>query len=147
MGPMDSGNAPLIFISYSHKDRDVVNLLRDHLQVIALEGCVDLWDDTRIQIGDTWLPQIKNAIEHAHVAILLISANFLTSKFIRVSEIPPLLHRRALGGLRVIPIVVDHCAWEHVEWLSEIQVITNFGDPVLSKRTRMKYFARLAIQL
>src|ERR1700741_5057001 len=116
---MDSGNPPLIFISYSHKDRDAIDLLRAQFRVGALEGYVDPWDDTRIEAGDNWLPQIKSAIEHARVAILLISANFLTSKFIRVSEIPPLLRRRALGDLRVIPIVVDHCPWERVPWLSD----------------------------
>lgn len=62
------------------------------------------WDDTRIELGDNWLPEINSAIEHARVAILVISANFLTSSFIRASEVPSLLRRRALGDLRVIPI-------------------------------------------
>ena len=102
----------LIFISYSHKDREVIALLREQLQVIATEGYADFWDDTRIMAGDDWLPQIEKAIEDAQIAILLISANFLNSKFIRVSEIPPLLQRRAQEGLRIIPILVDHCPWK-----------------------------------
>ncbi len=57
---MDAGKAPLIFISYSHKDRDVIDLLRDQLRVVALEGYVDPWDDSRIGAGDNWLPFLRN---------------------------------------------------------------------------------------
>jgi hypothetical protein len=144
---MTSGTTPLIFISYSHKDRDVIALLRKQLQVIATEGYIDFWDDTRIAAGDDWRPQIETAIENAQIAILLISANFLTSSFIRASEIPPLLQRRAHEGLRIIPVVVDPCPWKTVGWLKEIQAVTHIGDPITGLATRKRYFADLAEEI
>lgn len=84
-------------------------------------GLLSVWDDRLIAAGDGWYPKIKQAIESADVAILLISADFHRSKFILGKEIPPLLERRKKEGLRVIPLILRPCAWQLVEWLSGIQ--------------------------
>ena len=52
---------------------------------------------------------------------MLISADFLTSRFIRAEEIPTLLRRREQAGMKLIPLIVRPCAWQKVSWLSAIQ--------------------------
>src|SRR4030067_2678817 len=113
--------APTVFISYSHKDEEWKDRLVTHLGVLEKEGLLDLWDDRRIELGDDWRPDIEGAIGRAAIAILMVSANFLTSKFILDEEIPKFLARREKEGLRVIPIIVKPCAWTEVKWLSKIQ--------------------------
>jgi hypothetical protein len=76
------------------------------------EGRLDIWDDRRIAIGDDWLPEIEQAMNAAKVAVLLISADFLVSKFIRGVEVPRLLQRRQDEGLRIVPVLVRPCAWK-----------------------------------
>jgi hypothetical protein len=71
--------------------------------------------------GDDWYEAIQQAIERASVAILLISADFLTSKFILEQEVPPLLERRQAEGLHIVPVIVWPCPWKRVSWLSRIQ--------------------------
>lgn len=122
--------APTVFISYSHKDEGWKNLLVTHLGVLKCEGLLDIWDDTLIETGDEWYPEIQKAIGSAKVAILLISANFLTSKFILTDEVPRLLQRRRTEGLRIIPVIIKPCAWKRVEWLSRIQVKLKDGNPL-----------------
>ena len=78
----------MVFISYSHKDEDWKDRLVSHLGVLQQEGLIDLWNDRRIGAGEDWYQQIKEAIARASVAVLLVSADFLTSKFIRSKEIP-----------------------------------------------------------
>lgn len=92
-----------------------------HLGVLEMAGFLDLWDDRRIELGDDWRPEIENAISRASIVILVVSANFLTSKFILDEEVPKFLERRAKDGLRVIPLIVKPCAWQQVGWLSKIQ--------------------------
>ena len=112
---------PSVFLSYSHKDEDWKKRLRTHLGVLESEGLLDVWDDRRIEGGDDWFEEIQEAMAKASVAVLLISADFLTSKFILGEEVPKLLERRAREGLPVIPVIVATCAWDQVKWLQGIQ--------------------------
>jgi len=110
-----------IFISYSHEDVEFKDLLVKQLRVLELEGFCDLWVDSRIQTGSDWFPEIQTAIEEADVAVLMVSAGFLTSPFIRGEEVPPILQRREKQGLKVLPLFVKPCPWKQVSWLSGIQ--------------------------
>jgi len=112
-----------IFISYSHKDERWKDLLVRHLKVLALEGLCDVWDDRRIEVGEEWKPAIENALDEAHIAILMISADFLGSNFIRTEEVPRLLERRKSQGVWVIPLFVSPCPWKKVPCLAAIQGI------------------------
>jgi hypothetical protein len=87
MASAAAAKKPVIFISYSHRDR-------------------------------------------ADVAILLISADFLRSRFILGTEVPTLLQRRHDEGLRIYPILVRGCVWKRITWLKPMQVRTDRGKPL-----------------
>ncbi len=123
-----------IFISYSHKDEEWKNKLVEQLQVLELEGYCTLWDDRKIKVGDDWFPGIEKALQEAGIAVMLISAHFLTSKFIREQEVPRILGRRRKEGLRVIPIIIKPCAWKTVQWLKSIQLLPKDGEPLSTKK-------------
>lgn len=110
-----------VFISYSHKDEGWKDRIVTQLGVLALDAKLELWDDRRIDAGDDWLPEIQQAIEACDVALLLISADFLTSKFITEQEVPRLLELRAGKGVRIIPVILKPCVWSKVSWLGGIQ--------------------------
>lgn len=76
-----------------------------------MEGLLSIWEDRRITEGDAWYPEIEEALNEADVAILLISADFLTSRFIRGEEVPLLLERREKEGIRAIPLILKPCPW------------------------------------
>lgn len=121
---------PSVFISYSHKDEEWKDKLVTHLSVLQEQGLLHIWEDRRIAVGDDWLPEIQKAIQSAHVAILMISANFLTSKFILGKEVPELLKRREKHNLRIMPLIVKPCAWNTVDWLKRIQARPKDGKPL-----------------
>ena len=123
---------PSIFISYSHKDEIWKDRLAQHLGVLVLEDTFIVWDDRRIQTGSDWYSEIEKAMSQASLAVLLISADFLNSSFIRTNEVPRLLQRRRDEGMIVFPIIVRPCPYTHVEWLSKIQVRPEDGKPLAS---------------
>lgn len=108
-----------IFISYSHRDEAWKDRVTTHLHV---PGTLDLWDDQRIAVGEAWLAAIEEAMARASVAMLLVSASFLTSDFIKRKEIPTLLARQQNDGMRVVPVLVKPCAWQAVDWLARLQI-------------------------
>ncbi|MCP4663505.1 MAG: toll/interleukin-1 receptor domain-containing protein [bacterium] len=119
-----------VFLSYSHADEPWKDRLVDHLQVLEVAGELDLWDDRRLKAGDEWQSEIEHAIDAASVAVLLISARFLTSPFIREQEVPRLLERRTSEGIRVIPVLVKPCVWNAVDWLRTMQLYPRDARPL-----------------
>jgi hypothetical protein len=120
----------IVFISYSHKDEAWKDRLLTHLGVLQSQGLLELWDDRRIAAGEDWYAAIQAAMRRASVAVLLISADFLTSKFILGEEVPRLLARRDAEGVRVIPLIVRPCAWQVVPWLRRLQARPRDGRPL-----------------
>jgi hypothetical protein len=99
-----------VFISYSHKDEESwKDKVVTHLRVLEREGLLQVWDDRRIHGGDDWYPEIEKAINESRIAVLLITADFLTSDFILKEEVPRLLAKRESEGMRVIPLIVKPC--------------------------------------
>jgi hypothetical protein len=103
--PVDTaGDRPhrRVFLSYSHRDDDIFQRLLVHLQGISLDSPeVDVWTDERVRAADQWLPQIERALREATCAILLLSADFLASEFVRTHELPQLLGAARERGLLV----------------------------------------------
>jgi len=119
-----------VFLSYSHKDEIWKDRLKTHLGAVSL----DTWDDRRIKAGADWLERIQTAMACARVAVLLVSADFLVSKFVLEEEIPKLLARREEEGLVVIPVIVRACAWQEIDWLRKIQARPLNGRPLADFR-------------
>ncbi|MCB0169349.1 MAG: toll/interleukin-1 receptor domain-containing protein [Anaerolineae bacterium] len=125
---------PTVFVCYSHKDETENEQLLTHLGVLRELSLIDIWDDTRILGGSEWKLEITNAIARASVAILLVSANFLTSQTIKELEITEMLKRRENDQKFVIyPIIAKPCAWNSFPWLSKLQVRPNGGEPIWVK--------------
>ncbi len=120
-----------IFISYSHRDEKWKDHLMTHLDVFQQQNQLEVWDDRRITPGEDWFNEIQKALADAKVAVLLISANFLGSSFIREKEIPTLLEKRRRDGLKVIPVIVKPCAWEAAPWLASMQAVPEDGTPLM----------------
>lgn len=121
---------PTVFISYSHKDEAEKDELVSHLGVLQGGGLLEVWVDDRIGAGSDWAEDIDQAMAQARVAILLITRNFLNSKFIVETEVPHLLKRRRGEGLTVFPIIARPCAWRRVDWLARMNVRPKNGNPI-----------------
>src|SRR2546430_17081777 len=76
-----------VFISYSHADRRFLDRLHVFLKGLEHQGRVDWWDDTRLTPGSDWREKIREAIDTARVAVLLVSADFFASDFIGGGEV------------------------------------------------------------
>ncbi|MCI2230460.1 TIR domain-containing protein [Polaribacter sp. MSW13] len=115
-----------IFISYSHEDRIWLEKVQIHLKALEHEEYnFDLWDDTKIKTGDKWKQEIEKALEKASIAILLISANFLASDFIKNDELPTLLRNAELKGTRILPVIIKPCIFSRIKNLSTFQALNN----------------------
>ncbi len=123
-----------VFLSYSAEDERWKNLLVTHLGVAEAEGRLELWNVREIPPGSDRRIEIVRAMNEADVAVLLISASFLTSDFIRTEEVPRLLERRKLEGMIVVPVIARACLWDEVKWLAGIEVLPSDRKPLARHR-------------
>ena len=94
-----------LFISYAHaaeKETGWVGRIRTHLEGVAHSSDFDVWDDTKIDPGQKWREQIEHAISRTRVAVLVLTADFLASKFIREAELPSLLEAADADGATIL---------------------------------------------
>ncbi len=87
-----------IFISYSRKDsKELAFRLRDDLQAMGFSVWLDL---SAMSGGSTWTREIQNAIEHCHVAIVLLSPGERTSHWCLSEQLHAIEN-----GKHVIPLL------------------------------------------
>jgi predicted nucleotide-binding protein len=127
-----------VFISYSHQDSAWLDKLRVHLKPLEYEYGIDIWDDTKIKPGSKWQEKIERALKSAKVALLLVSANFLASDFIRNEELPKLLTVAEKKGTTILMIIVGPCLFERTKSLSRFQALNAPSKPLAA----MKPFER-----
>ena len=79
-----------VFVCYAREDRKWKERLVTFLDVMshAKRFKFGAWDDSKIGLGQDWQENIDAAIEKASVAVLIVSADFFRSEFIREHELP-----------------------------------------------------------
>jgi tetratricopeptide (TPR) repeat protein len=116
-----------VFISYSHHDKRYLTELLVHLTPLVRDKEVAVWADTKLQAGDEWREEIRQALASATVAIVLVSAQFRASKFIAEEELPPLLAAAKTRGMLIIPVIVGFCPYDDSE-LAYVQAVNSPSD-------------------
>ena len=100
-----------IFVSYAHADREWLGQLRHVLNHLPNGIRVHAWDDTRIAPGSRWHGEIKEALDTAAAAVLLLSPAFFRSEFIRLHELPQVIDAADRGELVILPLVLTACEY------------------------------------
>lgn len=134
-----------VFVSYSHKDREWADELSTFLAPWIRDKRLNLWDDSRIPVGDRWEAEIQKAISEAAVAVLLVTKDFLASDFITKHELPLLLERARTKQVRLAWVAVGHSAVEATE-LWSFQAVNDPSRPLetLKRAQRNKVMADIA---
>lgn len=114
-----------VFISYSHnkEDRPLLDKLLAHLSHLSQGDAplIKTWDDSHILPGEDWDDEIRESLAAADIVLLLISADFNNSKYIREVELENAIARDTIGTCRVVPIWLRDCGfadtYQHLEML------------------------------
>lgn len=120
-----------VFISYAHVDGSVWrDRTRLYLNGLPKEHfALSEWTDEKICTGDAWHQTIEQAMDDAAEAILILTAGFFASDYIKKVEVPKLLSLQAQGRVTIRPVYAEPCNWQHHPQLSALQALS--GDKAL----------------
>lgn len=100
-----------VFISYSHKDEELKNKLLSHLGGLRRQGLISNWHDRKIIAGQEWQKEIDQNIESSDLILMLISSDFIDSKYCYEKEMTIALERHEAKTSVVIPIILRPTDW------------------------------------
>ena len=127
---MPNSPAPLqVFCSYAHEDTPHLQNLHTHLATLQRQNLISTWHDRQIPPGTNWAHTIDTHLEQASLILLLVSPDFLASKYCYEIEMQRALQRHAANQARVIPLILRPCDWRHTP-LASLQCLPLDGKPL-----------------
>jgi hypothetical protein len=124
------GAHPLtLFISYSHADEEYKSELIKHLEPLKRLKLIAEWHDRKIKPGEEWGKSIDSNLDKADIVLLLVSIDFINSKYCYDIELERALERQALRAAEVIPIILRSCMWQHTPF-AKLQALPKDARPV-----------------
>lgn len=124
------GSSPLsLFISYSHADEELKNQFVKHLNPLKKMGLISEWNDRKLIAGDKWAQEISKNLESADIIILLISIDFINSKYCYDIELERALERHEASEAFVVPVILRSCMWQHTPF-AKLQALPKDGKAV-----------------
>jgi hypothetical protein len=117
------------FISYSHRDEEIKNELIKHLMPLKRLNLIADWHDRKIEAGDKWEEVISENLKKADIVILLISIDFINSKYCYDNEMETALDRAEKGLAVIIPVIARSCMWKNSRF-SPYQALPTDGKAI-----------------
>ena len=135
-----------VFCSYAHTDEGLLGELAKHLIALERAGLITEWSDRQIPPGAEWPEEIRTALERAGIILLLLSADFIASKYCYEIEMPYALQRHRDGQAVVVPILLRSVVWQDTP-LAHLQMLPTGALPVASWPRPDDAFTEIAASL
>lgn len=107
----------VIFISHSSKDEELIKKLEiiEALKQAGFENIFLDFDEKKgIKLGEKWEEKIKKEIKKSHIVILLLSPNWIKSKWCFAEfKIAQTL------GKTILPVIIDNTNNKIYNWINE----------------------------
>jgi len=93
------------------------------------DGLIEEWCDRKIAPGQEWENEIDKNLESATVILLLISSDFLGSKYCYALEMQKAMELHESGKAVVVPIIIRSCDWARAPF-AKLQALPTDAKPV-----------------
>jgi hypothetical protein len=132
-----------LFHSYSHRDEEHLDGLREQLAPLRRDGVINEWHDRKIGAGGEWKGKIDERLKTADIILLLISPAFLDSDYCYDVEMERALERHDAGEARVIPVILRPCMWEERPF-AKLQAVPKDGEAITTWDNKDKAYLDVA---
>ncbi len=135
-----------LFFSYSHVDEKLRDQLAKHLTGLEHQGVLSSWHDRRIPAGSEFAAVIDEFLNAADIILLLISPDFIASKYCYDIEMKRALERHEAGDAIVIPVILRPCDWQDLPF-GKLNAAPKNGKAVIDWANRDKAFLDVVLKI
>jgi TIR domain len=119
---------------YAHQDRVLRDKLDKHLSVLHHLNQIVGWYDHEIKPGVEWEEEIGIRLNTANIILLLVSPDFMYSKYCYGVEMQRAIERHDRGEAKVIPIILRPInGWQDTP-IGKLQALPTDGKPVVDRK-------------
>jgi TIR domain len=118
-----------MFISYSHADKQWLDLFHKHLAQLQRDHIISSWTDEQIMAGDKLNQTISSSLNNSDIFIALLSPDYIASKYCYEKEFEKALELQGSGKIMIVPVIVEPCDWLDSPF-KEFKALPNDGKPV-----------------
>ncbi len=122
-----------VFISYAHEDEDLRKELDKHLSQLKWQNLIDVWHDRDIGAGTEWEQVISAHLNTAQIILLLISPDFMFSRYCYSVEMKRAMERHQAKNACIIPIILRPVDLEGAPF-SQLQALPTDATPIVSHK-------------
>lgn len=125
------GNDPYVFVSYSHKDKELVFEVINDLMLCAC----NLWYDTGIHSGVDWSNEIAQHLYNAECVLFMVTSNSIESEYVKDE-----LNFARAKNKRIYPVFLENIPLPlSLELLlGRAQAISLQDDDILQNRFKLR---------
>jgi predicted nucleotide-binding protein len=127
--PIIHGPPKIVYVSYSHKDQEIVERICQYLKPLEDQGSIHLWRDSDVNPGEEWNEAIKTAISVANIFLLMVSPAYLASSWLQDVEMKSAMDHYSERKCRIIPIILEICDW-HKQPYGKFSALPTHGKPI-----------------
>ena len=117
------------FISYSHEDASMLDLLHKHLAQLQRDNIVTAWTDRDILAGGKLNAAISSELSQSNLFFALLSPHYIASNYCYETEFQKALEMEKLGSIIIVPIIIEPCDWQHTPF-KEFKALPKDGKAV-----------------
>lgn len=103
------------FISYSHQDSAMLDIMHKHLAQLKRDNVLSTWTDEEITAGKKFDKAISAALTDSNLFIALLSHEYIASRYCYETEFQKALEMEQQGQLIIVPIIPN----------AKVRVLTN----------------------
>lgn len=118
-----------LFYCYAHEDQSLRDELNKHLTGLYRSKLIVSWYDGMIVPGAAWEQEIETHLNSAHIILLLVSPDFISSEYCYSKEMHRAIQRHKNHEARVIPILLRPVYWQDTPF-SDLQMLPTGAKPV-----------------
>jgi hypothetical protein len=126
--PASTGPPLKLYISYSHVDSDLFDLLRKHLATLQRQNAIQVYSDSLLQPGQDWGSELGARLRESDIVLFLLSADSLASDYV-FQEVSLAVELSVSRGVRIIPVILRPCLWNSSP-LGRFQALPTGARPV-----------------
>lgn len=117
------------FISYSHQDSAMLEILHKHLAQLKRDNVLSTWTDQEITPGGNLTKTINSALNSSAIFLALLSPDYIASNYCYEKEFQMALEMEKNGKIIIVPIILEPCDWLNTPF-SVFKAIPKDGKPV-----------------